>query len=245
MGKKHFIYMNGSSGCLPDNIGVSFDVDGCVSEFETIFGDDLYQHFNLAKAIDDDVIDSALVYGKLEEFFADELEFVDDEDEFIEQEYAFLIEQGYVERKYSNERMEAIEAFGEAFVQAAIEEFRETGHISLGPGYGADYASWGSCTCDEPWDHSEEGMEAWLQQNGDEWFTEPVEVKLRYLGDRRPWEAIEPLEIKVSEKDDELVERTICRHMINHGRRVKEVRWSWLDNASDQGHYFVPEYEGE
>jgi hypothetical protein len=174
MGKTHYIYMNGSYGCLPDTLSMSFDIKGCVDMFKMIFGDDLHQGFNLAEAIEEGKIESADVYAALENFFTeDDWEFSDvDEDEFFEKEYALLLEQGYVKRYVNDELMEAIDMFGALYVEACLEEFRDSGHIDLGSAYGADYASGSECNCNEPWEHTDESKEYWLRWNGDEWATE-------------------------------------------------------------------------
>lgn len=244
MGRTHYIYMNGSSGCMPDTLDLCFSVDEAVGMFETIFGDDLYQNFNLAELVEDDVISAGVVYDKLATFFYDDLDYFedkyDDEDDFIESKFAEFLEDGLVVNR-AGKRMEAIDEFGQLVRDRIVKDFRDSGYVSLGPDYGADYASWSPCDCDSPWEHSELSMEQWIREHGDLWFTEHYEVRLRYEGDSRPWEEIEVLGIRSSDHDEHDLEECIYKVLIeNDRRRVLEVRWNWVGDS--QGHYFVPEY---
>jgi hypothetical protein len=250
MGRTHYIYMNGSSGCMPDTCDLCFSIDEAVGMFETIFGDDLYQNFNLAELVDDDVISAGVVYDKLERFFTKhdwQASKSEDYDEFIEGEFNFFLEEGYV-KSYVNPDiiMEAIDEFGQLVRDLIVKDFRDSGYVNLGPDHGADYASWSPCDCDSPWEHSELSMEQWIREHGDVWFTESIKVRVRYQGDERPWENMEPFDCAVSERDEELVENMIMKAFVLHDRRrVLEVRWNWVYGEGDgpaQGHYFVPEY---
>lgn len=244
MGRTHYIYMNGSSGCMPDTLDLCFSVEEAVGMFETIFGEDLYCDFDLQELIDSGAITVGVVYHRLENFFTeDDWEFSDsqDYDEFLEKEFDALLENGSVKRYVSDDIFDPTDAFGEIWYDYRLNEFRKTGYISLGPDYGADYASWSPCDCDSPWEHSELSMEQWIREHGDLWFTEHYEVRLRYEGDSRPWEEIEVLGIRSSDHDEHDLEECIYKVLIeNDRRRVLEVRWNWVGDS--QGHYFVPEY---
>jgi len=249
MGRTHYIYMNGSSGCMPDTCDLCFSIDEAVGMFETIFGDDLYQNFNLAIAIDEGYIKKEIVVSDLENFFSEKdwwESSAKNHDDFIEKEYDFLLEEGYVNRRIGDDCMQAIDLYGEIRVQSIVKDFRDSGYVSLGPDYGADYASWSPCDCDSPWEHSELSMEQWIREHGDLWFTEKFEVKVRYEGDNRPWEEIEAFECAASERSEYDLEGSIYKFFIsNDRRRVLEVRWNWVYGEGDgpaQGHYFVPEY---
>lgn len=247
MGREHYIYMNGSSGCMPDTLGVSFDIEGCVSLFESIFGDDLYTNFYLGDYVDsgsismDDVVFELAKALGVEE---DELETDDPENEdgVIDLVDDFLND-GCV--AYNDKEVLVSDLFGSRIAQLRIADFRDTGYISLGEGFGADYASWSPCTCDSPWEHSEDSEEYWLRENGDEWFTEHFELKIRYDGDNLPWERIEPLCLGWSEKlTEQEMEWLITERFVDNDRRViREVRWNW--EGVSQGHYFIPKYEEE